>query len=193
MADGGATASRSSRSARRTSPHREATAGVRRDDDAGGRRASGGRHAQRERDRGRADRRRDGREAHARPAAVLPPDRVTGAEVVRRAGPEARAPSASRPPCARTTGPGVEMEALTAAAVAALSLYDTAKEFDRAARIDGLRCSRSPAARAGTTAPPDSLPAATERRRGSRHHELLDDARFRGSRQEEPLHAVAVE
>ncbi|MGH2597377.1 MAG: cyclic pyranopterin monophosphate synthase MoaC [Actinomycetota bacterium] len=34
---------------------------------------------------------------------------------------------------------GVEMEALTATAVAALSLYDTAKEFDRAARIDGLR------------------------------------------------------
>src|SRR4029450_4372631 len=34
---------------------------------------------------------------------------------------------------------GVEMEALTAAAVAAPSLYDTAKAFDRAARIDGLR------------------------------------------------------
>lgn len=34
---------------------------------------------------------------------------------------------------------GVEMEALTAAAVAALSLYDTTKEFDRTARIDGLR------------------------------------------------------
>ena len=34
---------------------------------------------------------------------------------------------------------GVEMVALTAAAVAALSLYDTAKAFDRAARIDGLR------------------------------------------------------
>ena len=34
---------------------------------------------------------------------------------------------------------GVEMEALTAAAVAALSLYDTAKAFDRAARIEGLR------------------------------------------------------
>jgi cyclic pyranopterin phosphate synthase len=34
---------------------------------------------------------------------------------------------------------GVEMEALTAAAVAALSLYDTTKEFDRAARIEGLR------------------------------------------------------
>ena len=34
---------------------------------------------------------------------------------------------------------GVEMEALTGAAVGALSLYDTAKAFDRAARIDGLR------------------------------------------------------
>jgi cyclic pyranopterin phosphate synthase len=33
---------------------------------------------------------------------------------------------------------GVEMEALTAAAVAALSLYDTAKAFDRTAEIDGL-------------------------------------------------------
>jgi cyclic pyranopterin monophosphate synthase len=34
---------------------------------------------------------------------------------------------------------GVEMESLTAAAIAALSLYDTAKAYDRAARIDGLR------------------------------------------------------
>ena len=34
---------------------------------------------------------------------------------------------------------GVEMEALTAVTVAALSLYDTAKAFDRAARIDGVR------------------------------------------------------
>ncbi len=34
---------------------------------------------------------------------------------------------------------GVEMEALTGASVAALSLYDTAKAFDRAARIDGVR------------------------------------------------------
>jgi cyclic pyranopterin monophosphate synthase len=33
---------------------------------------------------------------------------------------------------------GVEMEALTAAAVAALCLYDTAKAFDRSAEIDGL-------------------------------------------------------
>ena len=34
---------------------------------------------------------------------------------------------------------GVEMEALTAASVAALSLYDTVKAFDRAARIEGVR------------------------------------------------------
>ncbi len=34
---------------------------------------------------------------------------------------------------------GVEMEALTAVAVAALSLYDTAKPYDRAARITDIR------------------------------------------------------
>jgi cyclic pyranopterin phosphate synthase len=33
----------------------------------------------------------------------------------------------------------VEMEALTAAAVAALSLYDATKQFDRSADISGLR------------------------------------------------------
>lgn len=66
------------------------------------------------------------------------PIAVTGAEV--RVEPDASA-GAIR---VRTTvrahdRTGVEMEALTAAAVAALSLYDTAKAFDRAARIDGLR------------------------------------------------------
>ena len=34
---------------------------------------------------------------------------------------------------------GVEMEALTGVTAAALSLYDTAKAFDRAARIEGVR------------------------------------------------------
>jgi cyclic pyranopterin phosphate synthase len=34
---------------------------------------------------------------------------------------------------------GVEMEALTAAAIAALSLYDTAKPYDRAAVVSDLR------------------------------------------------------
>lgn len=40
----------------------------------------------------------------------------------------------------RTTGrTGVEMEALTAASVAALTVYDMLKAADRAMRIDGLR------------------------------------------------------
>ena len=66
------------------------------------------------------------------------PIAVTGAEVV--VEPDERAGTIR----VRTTvrahdRTGVEMEALTGAAVAALSLYDTAKAFDRAARIDGLR------------------------------------------------------
>ena len=48
---------------------------------------------------------------------------------------------------------GVEMEALTAAAVAALSLYDTAKAFDRAARIDGLRLLSKSGGKSGDYAP----------------------------------------
>ena len=41
---------------------------------------------------------------------------------------------------ARTTGPtGVEMEALTAASVAALTVYDMCKAVDRGMRIEGLR------------------------------------------------------
>jgi len=57
---------------------------------------------------------------------VVEPDRSTG-----RIRVQARVTARDRT--------GVEMEALTAAAVAALSLYDTAKPFDRGARIDGLR------------------------------------------------------
>jgi cyclic pyranopterin phosphate synthase len=57
---------------------------------------------------------------------VVEPDRSTG-----RIRVQARVTARDRT--------GVEMEALTAAAVAALSLYDAAKAFDRGARIDGLR------------------------------------------------------
>jgi len=66
------------------------------------------------------------------------PIAVTGAEVVV----EPDAPSGTirvQVTVRANDRTGVEMEALTAAAVAALSLYDTTKEFDRAARIDGLR------------------------------------------------------
>jgi cyclic pyranopterin phosphate synthase len=50
---------------------------------------------------------------------------------------------------------GVEMEALTAAAVAALSLYDTAKAFDRSARIDGLRLLSKSGGKSGDYRAPD--------------------------------------
>ena len=73
--------------------------------------------------------------------ALLPhchPIRVTGADVVDRARP-GRRQDPRRDHGAGDRPHRVEMEALTAAAVAALSLYDTAKAFDRAARIDGLR------------------------------------------------------
>jgi cyclic pyranopterin phosphate synthase len=66
------------------------------------------------------------------------PIAITGAEIVVQPDPTAgtiRVETTVR----ANDRTGVEMEALTAAAVAALSLYDTAKEFDRAARIDGLR------------------------------------------------------
>lgn len=66
------------------------------------------------------------------------PIAITGAEVVvRPSGSEGRITVTTTVRAHDRTG--VEMEALTAAAVAALSLYDTAKAFDRAARIDGLR------------------------------------------------------
>jgi len=44
---------------------------------------------------------------------------------------------------------GVEMEALTAAAVAALSLYDTAKAFDRTAEITALHLVTKSGGRSG--------------------------------------------
>jgi cyclic pyranopterin phosphate synthase len=66
------------------------------------------------------------------------PIAITGAEVV--VEPDERAGTIRVRTSVRAHDrTGVEMEALTAAAVAALSLYDTAKAFDRAARIDGLR------------------------------------------------------
>ncbi len=66
------------------------------------------------------------------------PIRVTGAEV--EIEPDVTAGTIRVRTAVRATDrTGVEMEALTAAAVAALSLYDTAKAFDRAARIERIR------------------------------------------------------
>lgn len=51
---------------------------------------------------------------------------------------------------ARTTGPtGVEMEALTAVAVAALTVYDMCKAADRGMRIEAVRLLRKSGGRSG--------------------------------------------
>jgi len=52
---------------------------------------------------------------------------------------------------ARTTGPtGVEMEALTAVSVAALTIYDMCKAVERGMRIEGIRLLRKSGGRSGT-------------------------------------------
>jgi cyclic pyranopterin monophosphate synthase len=52
---------------------------------------------------------------------------------------------------ARTVGKtGVEMEALTAVTVAALTIYDMCKAVDRGMRIDGVRLVRKTGGRSGT-------------------------------------------
>lgn len=66
------------------------------------------------------------------------PVAVTGAEVAVEPDPAAGRIRVRATVRARDRT-GVEMEALTAAAIAALSLYDTAKAYDRAAVISGLR------------------------------------------------------
>ena len=55
----------------------------------------------------------------------------------------------------RTTGPtGVEMEALTAASVAALTVYDMCKAIDRGMRIDGLRVVHKDGGKSGAFSQP---------------------------------------
>jgi cyclic pyranopterin phosphate synthase len=51
----------------------------------------------------------------------------------------------------RTTGrTGVEMEALTAASVAALTIYDMCKAVDRGMRIEAVRVIRKSGGKSGT-------------------------------------------
>jgi cyclic pyranopterin phosphate synthase len=57
-----------------------------------------------------------------------------------RVEPDPRIPGVAIEAAARTTAPtGVEMEALTAAAVAALTVYDMCKAVDRGMTIDAIR------------------------------------------------------
>jgi cyclic pyranopterin monophosphate synthase len=76
------------------------------------------------------------------------PIRVTGADV--ELDPDAAAGRIRVRATVRAVDrTGVEMEALTAVSVAALSLYDTAKAFDRAVRIDGIRLLAKTGGRSG--------------------------------------------
>jgi cyclic pyranopterin phosphate synthase len=65
------------------------------------------------------------------------PVRVTGVDVTVEPGDDGRIRVLVA--VRATDRTGVEMEALTGVTAAALSLYDTTKAFDRAARIEGVR------------------------------------------------------
>ena len=64
----------------------------------------------------------------------------------------------------KTTGPtGVEMEALTAASVAALTIYDMVKAIDRAARIEGIRLVEKSGGKSGAYKAPVAKRATARR------------------------------
>ena len=64
--------------------------------------------------------------------------------------PDSRLPGVLVGATVRTTGnTGVEMEALTAASIAALTIYDMLKAVDRAMRIEALRVTRKSGGKSG--------------------------------------------
>jgi cyclic pyranopterin phosphate synthase len=76
------------------------------------------------------------------------PVAITGAEVEVHALPDEERVRI-RTTVRATDRTGVEMEALTAATVAALSIYDTVKAYDRAASITGIRLLEKRGGRSG--------------------------------------------
>jgi cyclic pyranopterin phosphate synthase len=76
------------------------------------------------------------------------PVAITGAEVEVHAHPD-EGRVRIRTTVRATDRTGVEMEALTAATVAALSIYDTVKAYDRAASITGIRLLEKHGGRSG--------------------------------------------
>ena len=96
------------------------------------------RAAQGRRARDRAARRRDGREAHGRADPALPPACRCRTSTCRLDVGEDSRRDSRRPP-RRPRRPGVEMEALVAASVAALTVYDMAKAIDKEMIVEGVR------------------------------------------------------
>ncbi len=65
--------------------------------------------------------------------------------------------------CCRLTGKtGVEMEALTAASVAALTVFDMCKAADKSMTIDGLRVLEKSGGKSGHYHAPESTPAVKD-------------------------------
>lgn len=73
--------------------------------------------------------------------------------------PDAELPGVRARATVRTAGrTGVEMEALTAVAVALLTIYDMLKALDRGMRIEGIRLVRKSGGRSGLWTAPDAEP-----------------------------------
>ena len=79
------------------------------------------------------------RQAHRRPDPAVPSAAADAVTVELDARAARNAASGSARPAASTGRTGVEMEALTAAAVAALTVYDMCKAVDRGMRITDIR------------------------------------------------------
>lgn len=78
---------------------------------------------------------------------------ITGIDVDFAVGPDAEPDSVAITATVRTTDrTGVEMEALTAVSVAALTIYDMIKAVDRAAQIDGIQVLRKEGGKTGVWA-----------------------------------------
>ena len=90
------------------------------------------------------------------PGAAVPPDRALGR---RRRAARPRAPRCACAATVRTTDrTGVEMEALTAVAVAGLTLHDMVKAVDPAAVMDDVRVERKEGGKTGTWTRPEDRP-----------------------------------
>jgi cyclic pyranopterin monophosphate synthase len=73
-----------------------------------------------------------------------------------------------RAEAATTAQTGVEMEALTAASVAALTVYDMVKGVERGAEIRSVRLLSKSGGRSGDWRRPETEPARRQRRPGER-------------------------
>jgi cyclic pyranopterin monophosphate synthase len=84
---------------------------------------------------------------------------------------------------AATTGPtGVEMEALTAASVAALTIYDMVKGVERGVEIRSVRLVSKAGGKSGEwQRPTDAAPAPARHRPGSRAAGRIGGAKRRGT------------